>query len=37
MPGVVDYWTAQTKLAASFVLPVPEYIADAGYGQSGRV
>ena len=28
---------AQTKLAASSVLPVPVYFATAGYGHSGRV
>lgn len=29
--------TAQVKLPASFVLPLPSYTACCGYGQSGRV
>src|SRR5262245_53809250 len=31
------YGAAQTKFAASSMLPVPLYFATCGYGQSGRV
>src|SRR5215510_10293895 len=31
------YSNAQAKFAASFVLPLPLYLATCGYGHSGRV
>ena len=38
-PGLWNYGfgSAQTKLAASSVLPVPFHCASIGYGHSGRV